>query len=236
MKTLFKSLYTQMMLASLLVLFSGLVVAQDCETYYPTSEGALLELTNYNRKDKISGRTVQKITNVSETSNGITMDMEIEMYDDKDEFIATSEVSMRCEEGVFYLDMEQFLSPETMEAYKEMDVTVTSEDLPVPSELAVGKKLDDGSVTVKVANEGMQIMTMTTTIKNREVIGRETVTTPAGSFECYKIAYDIETATIVKISMKGIDWYAKGVGTVKSESYNKKDKLLGYSLLTKFEK
>ena len=236
MKTFFKSLHRKVMLSGFLGLLIGAVMAQDCETYYPTSEGALLELTNYNRKDKVSGRTVQKITNVSETSNGLTMDMEIEMYDDKDEFISKSDVSMRCEEGVFYLDMEQFLSPETMEAYKEMDVTVTSEDLPVPSELAVGKKLDDGSVTVKIANEGMQIMTMTTTIKNREVVGQEKVTTPAGSFDCYKIAYDIETATIVKINMKGIDWYAKGVGTVKSESYNKNDKLLGYSVLTKFEK
>jgi hypothetical protein len=59
----------------------------------------------------------------------------------------------------------------------------------------------------------------------------EDVTTPAGTFNCVKISYDIETKTFMTMRASGIEWYAKDVGVVRSESYNGKGKLTGYSVL-----
>jgi hypothetical protein len=73
-------------------------------------------------------------------------------------------------------------------------------------------------------------------LSNRKCAAIESVTTPAGTFECYKITQDVEAKAIVKVLATDITWLAEGVGVVKSESYDKKGKLMGSSQLTKFEK
>jgi hypothetical protein len=54
----------------------------------------------------------------------------------------------------------------------------------------------------------------------------EEVTVPAGTFTCHKIT-QTATTTIMKkkVVAKTVSWYALGVGTIKTESYNEKDKL-----------
>ena len=39
--------------------------------------------------------------------------------------------------------------------------------------------------------------------------------------------------TIVKIEGSSTEWYSEGIGMVRSESFNAKGKLTGYSVLTK---
>ncbi|MFN0275221.1 MAG: hypothetical protein ACKVPJ_05725, partial [Chitinophagales bacterium] len=55
-----------------------------------------------------------------------------------------------------------------------------------------------------------------------------------GSFECVKFSETIHMKMLFKVTAKSITWMAEDVGVVKSESYNDKGKLEGYSLLTKF--
>jgi len=40
--------------------------------------------------------------------------------------------------------------------------------------------------------------------------------------------------TIMKMETSSTEWFSKEVGMVKSESYNKKGKLISYSLLTAY--
>lgn len=75
-------------------------------------------------------------------------------------------------------------------------------------------------------------MTITVNIINRKVEGTEEITTPAGTFSCVKISYDVVVKSIMKISSKVIDWYAKDVGVVRSENYRSNGKLTGYSIMT----
>jgi hypothetical protein len=75
-------------------------------------------------------------------------------------------------------------------------------------------------------------MTMTVKVYNRKVEAIENITTPAGSFECSKITYNIDTKVGLSVKLTGIEWVSKNVGVVRSESYNTKGKLQGYTLLT----
>jgi len=79
-------------------------------------------------------------------------------------------------------------------------------------------------------------MDMATHIKNREVIGKETITTPAGIFDCYVISYNIDLNTNMGMSQSNSakQWIAEGVGMVKQEDYNKKGEITSSSLLTSF--
>ena len=80
------------------------------------------------------------------------------------------------------------------------------------------------------------MMNMTTTVHNRKVEAVERVTTEAGTFECFKVSYDVMTDAMIDIRTKGIEWIAKDVGAVRTETYNKNGKLTGYSELIKIEK
>ena len=103
--------------------------------------------------------------------------------------------------------------------------------------MSVGDMLDDASMNLKVRSNGIQIMNMDVIISNRKVEAEEDVKTPAGSFECYKITYDTQSKTkIINMTTSSTEWMAEGVGVVKTENYNKKGKLAGYTLLTKLQK
>ena len=59
-------------------------------------------------------------------------------------------------------------------------------------------------------------------------------TTAAGTFDCHKVTYDFDVKFgFVKAKGSGVEWYDKDKVLVKSESYNKKGKLTGYTELTK---
>jgi hypothetical protein len=60
------------------------------------------------------------------------------------------------------------------------------------------------------------------------------VTTPAGTFECYKLSFDSEVKTILKMTTKSVQWIAKNVGAVKTETFDKNGKSLGTTELTDF--
>ena len=72
-------------------------------------------------------------------------------------------------------------------------------------------------------------------ITHRKIEGKETITTPAGSFECIKISSTIKIKNIIGYEMQSIEWISKGNGVIRTESY-RGDKMKGYSLLTKLSK
>jgi hypothetical protein len=66
------------------------------------------------------------------------------------------------------------------------------------------------------------------------VLAEETLNTPAGKFDCFKISQKVFMKTLGKIEINSIEWYSEDVGMVKSETYDKKGKLKTYSLLTTY--
>jgi len=90
----------------------------------------------------------------------------------------------------------------------------------VPENPAVGQKLDDCSVEIP------GILT-TASFSNVRMSRRESVTVPAGTFDCWVLEYATDTKmAIVKSQSRTETWLAKGVGEVKSVTYDKKGKVL----------
>ncbi len=133
------------------------------------------------------------------------------------------------------IDFSSLAAPGSMEQYKDMEVEMKGTDLILPNNLSVGQTLPDSEmlVTVRIAPINMK---MNTNVFNRKVEGRESLTTPAGTFDCYVISFDSEAKMGFNVSSSGKQWIAQGVGMAKQESYNKKGKLTGISLLTAFNK
>lgn len=210
-------------------------VSQDCEAYFPMKEGAFIETRNYDEKDKLQG--ISKMTVLQKQTAGarVSVTVDVKSYDDKEKELMNTTMEVYCENGVFYIDMKKFLDQQTMESFKDMEVAMESENMEFPSNLQPGQTLKDARITVSASSGGMKLFSMNVWITNRKVEAIEDITTPAGTFTCHKISSDVETKMMMKISVKSVEWYAKNVGTVRSESYNNKGKLTGYTLLTDFK-
>ena len=205
--------------------------AQDCSKYYPFEEGTKFQITNYDKKDKPAG----VIDYVVKESSGDTAIIAYEMHDVKGELIMSSEYGIICKDDGILIDFKSLMSPGVMDQYKDMEIDISGTDLILPNNLSPGQQLPDADVLMNVSMAPIN-MKMTLKMLNRNVEANETVTTPAGTFDCVVITYDHETKMGIKISGKAKQWYAEDVGMVKSESYNKKGKLIGSSVLTSFEK
>lgn len=217
-----------------LILFLAVLGAKaqtTCSNYYPFEEGTTFQITLYDGKEKQAG--VMDYLVKEATDN--TAIFAYEMHDEKGKMITASEYAITCTANGVSIDFKSLAAPGTMEQYKDMEMEMTGTDLILPNNLSVGQSLPDSEMlmTIKMAPINMK---MNTNVFNRKVEGRENLTTPAGTFDCYVISFDSEAKMGFKVSSSGKQWIAEGVGMVKQESYNKKGKLTGISLLTAFNK
>jgi len=214
---------------------NGIALAQDCG-YYSMSKGMVLGYQNFDAKGKLTGTTRSTCVDVIKEVASITYKVKSEYADAKNENQSSHEFTMRCEAGKFYVDMQNFVDPKSMEGFKDMELSVDSKDMEYPAGLSAGQTLPDASITISASSGGVKIMTMTINITNRKVIGTETVTVPAGTFECYKITYDVESKLMFKVSSQVNEFVNMGAGNVKTETFDKKGKLLGLTVLTELKK
>lgn len=231
-----KNCYFSINIFAIVLLLSFSSIAQDCEPYIPMDKGVEFEMQSFNAKDKLQSISKQKVISKSVIGGNLEATIQNDIYDKKDNLQSSSVYKIICKDGVFMVDMQTMLDPEQTEAYINMGITVDGDFLEIPSNLSVGQKLNNGILNVKFGPAEAPIMKMSVRVTNRHVEAKEDITTPAGTFECYKISYDIETQMIFTIKITVKEWYSKGVGMVRTESYNKSGKLTDYTLLTSFKK
>ena len=115
-----------------------------------------------------------------------------------------------------------------------MSADVTGDELDLPSDLSVGQTLKDVTYNVKVSMGTLTLMNRTYTVKDRKVESQESLTTPAGTFDCYKVTF-VTTGDKGGASKSAI-WYAKDAGMIKTENYKDDGKLLNRQVLVKLVK
>lgn len=207
------------------------VMSQDCSKYFPMDQGTKFQITMYDKKDKVSGVMDYEIKEVS----GNTATMFYEMHDEKGKMLTSSEYGMTCSEDGVTIDFSSMMSPEIMGQYEDMEVEMSGTDLLYPNNLSTGQSLPDADVLMTIKMPPLN-MKMNMNFFNRKVESKESVTTPAGTFDCYVITYDSEAKMGIKMTNSNKLWLSEGFGMVKQETYNKKGNLIGKSVLTAFEK
>jgi len=212
------------------------LTAQDCEPYFLDIQGAEIEMSSYDKKDKLTGVTTSTVKEIKTTGNTAEWTVNVVSRDDKGKEFTSGDLRMTCEDGIFKMDMRNFLDDEVLKGFEGMEVTMDATDLEYPNVLVPGQTLPDGSITVKIGNQGVSMMNMVVKIYDRKVEAIEDITTPAGTFSCYKMTQTVETKTMFKIVVTSTDWIAKKIGTVRSESYDKNGKLTSYTVMTGLKK
>ncbi len=224
-------------LLAILILFASIALySQDCVFFYPEMEGAELTYQQFDKKGEISGSTFQKVTKYKKTSDGAEATILLKSYDKNSKPLSESYLEVACESGIFYFDMRGYINQQMVSAFEDMEVDVETENLELPGRLNIGDALKDGFLTLEISNSGVKIMTMKISITDRKVESKESVTTKAGTFECYKLSSIITTKTPVIMEMRTAEWYSIGTGMIKSESYSGSGKFIGKSELIELKK
>jgi hypothetical protein len=211
------------------------IFSQSCSKFYPFSKGANMQITTYGNNNRIAAIGEYTVKNISTISNTETAIMTSVMKDKKGNILTESNYELNCNGDSVSIDFKSMMSPQIVSQFKDMKTEITGTNLVIPNNLSVGQTLPNASIELKINMSGIN-MDMATHIKNREVIGKETITTPAGIFDCYVISYNIDLNTNMGMSQSNSakQWIAEGVGMVKQEDYNKKGEITSSSLLTSF--
>ncbi len=208
--------------------------AQDCSKFYPMTEGATFQYTNYNKKGKTDGIADYKITEVSNNGGSTQATMSIALKDEKGKEIYNSSYSFSCADNKVSIDYESLFPENMIEQMGDMEMEITGTDIEIPNNLTVGESLPDANVSMTMSVAGMNMKT-TVNILNRKVEKKETVTTAAGEFDCYVIYSDSQTQAMgMNRTFPSRLWLAEGVGMVKQETYKKDGDIMGSTELTAY--
>jgi len=215
-------------------LFTTVMVGQDCRKTLFLKKGNVLEYTQYNKKGKATSKATHKTISVIHEPQLSTATIEVTSEDIKGKDSFTTQYNATCQEGLFSIDMGRFFDLSKLQEYDDdMLVEISGNVLEFPKGAVAGDKLNDGSITVRVGKEAFTVITMIMDVKNREVHQKETITTSAGTFACQKVTFDFYSKVgILRFQGSGIEWYQDDKVLIKSESYNKKGKLIGSAELT----
>ncbi len=157
------------------------------------------------------------------------------LTDGKGKPIADSSFEVSCNGEVVSIDFKSMMNPQLFEQFGKMEYDITGTNLEWPNNLAVGQQLPDATMNMKMSISGITMNT-TVTITDRAVIGNESITTPAGTFNCFVITHTTDSK-IMGMNQRSTtkQWVSEGVGAVKAVNYEKNGKISGTSLLTKFK-
>ena len=191
--------------------------------FFAMKKGAVQVFVSKDDRGKITSQTRNTVTEITGKKNAFAIHYESEMLDEKGIPTNTEnplilKYRVVIKDGVMYLDMNGMFG--AIEGLEGMQVSGTG--MKIPNSLSVGQSLEDSSAKGKI---GFISYSVTTTEGKCQAI--EDVTVAAGTFRCYKVSQKSNSSSMgIKMETNTLTWYAKGVGTVKTETYDKKGKLL----------
>ena len=218
-----------------IVTITSVNLLAQCDKLFDYKEGTTWEWTNYNKKGKEEGKTIQKVSNINSTAEGLVVGLSTTIITSDGEEFPPMEMDMICKDGVIYYDMKKFVPDEYLKDEESgTEIKIEGTNLEMPANMKAGDYLKDASVKMNIGGASAPIpINMTVDIINRVVESEETLNTPAGDFDCFVITQTTKTKLMMSFSIDSKEWYSPGIGMVKSESY-KKGKLTNYSILTSY--
>ena len=208
--------------AAIAILMTSITLfSQDCSSYFFLQDNKTIEMAIINGKGQESGRMIYKVSNANSSSSTVNS----EFIDPNGKSITKSANNVKCVNGVMMMDMKMFVP-----SGQEASGTATDVYLEYPGLMNVGDLLKDGQFNMDVeAGNGLK-SNIDISITDRKVEAKEKVTTPAGTWECFKITSKNKITS--KMSGIGVpirsdvtEWFAPGFGVVRTESKSGKTEI-----------
>jgi hypothetical protein len=212
--------------------------AGDCGNSLVFRKGAELRGSVYDGQGKVTGKTVTVVSKVYDEGGMHVAELQQKSTDSAGGNEKNSKTIFKCDGKKIYVDLSSLMPSGQSKS------TISTSAMEFPFDVMVGETLPDASYSVTLTVRG-QPRTMISHIKERKVEALESITTPAGTFKCFRISSVVEVETGMQMDERQkkameqmkermgknriIYWYAPDVTVVKMENY------IGEKLLTRTE-
>jgi hypothetical protein len=184
-------------------LVTAKLFAQDCTQYVYMQKDKTIGMTMYKKNGDVTMMYTTTVTDVK-TDNGVTTaSVSSQAYDKHGkEMGSVRNATYKCDGGVFSVDMNVNM-PQQNDAKQaqpaaKMEITSNSSFTEFPHSMSIGDHLKDAITTMETTGNNGMTFVMTVKVTDRIVAGKETVTTPAGTWDCLKITSNITSSTTFK--------------------------------------
>ncbi len=207
------------------IAFVGVTLnAQDL--FFPTKEGTVLVYKHFDKKDKVTSIVKYTIKSIKKLGDDMDITYLCEVNDAKDKAVYNEEITIKKRGDKMFFDMTNYMSKAAFQQNGQVpaELQVTGNSLEMPNNPTPGQTLPDASLEMAI-KMGFVAMKTTVNVTNRKVEVIEDVTVGAGTFKAYKFSANVLVVTMgIKVNTASTDWYAKGVGIVKSIGLDSKGK------------
>lgn len=218
----------------LCVLLSFSFYSLNCEGYYATKKGTVMEMKVLDNKNNVTGKSLlEVIENRQEGGKSIAV-VKTQVTDLKKNKTTESSYELVCDGAETAINMLKSVEASLKKSTQFSQSSVSGNNPVFPNTMKVGQILPEATISISVKGE----ISLDSGVKiyDRKVVAEEKITLEAGTFDCIVITYTEDTSILFNKTKKYKVWMAKGVGIVKSEEYDKKERLEKVVELTKFSK
>ncbi|CAM2920999.1 hypothetical protein SAMN05444143_10750 [Flavobacterium succinicans] len=218
----------------LCVLLSFSFYSLNCEGYYATKKGTVMEMKVLDNKNNVTGKSLlEVIENRQEGGKSIAV-VKTQVTDLKKNKTTESSYELVCDGAETAINMLKSVEASLKKSTQFSQSSVSGNNPVFPNTMKVGQTLPEATISISVKGE----ISLDSGVKiyDRKVVAEEKITLEAGTFDCIVITYTEDTSILFNKTKKYKVWMAKGVGIVKSEEYDKKERLEKVVELTKFSK
>ncbi len=224
---------TKNLILILVLLLTTVVSAQyQCSRFYPFEAGVALNYHFYDELGNQAGAVTYSIDSVEEIAGIQYATMGHSLQDNNGNRISGSEYKLSCEGGLLSIDFNSFVRPDMLRRLGS-DYDITGTNLVLPNELTIGDALPDADLNIN-ATIGGTAVNFTISFNDRNVIREETITTEAGTFDCYVIAFNMEMNMGYPYTISSRMWLSEGVGMVQQEDFDETGNLMNRIVLHSF--
>ena len=213
-----------MMPAAALMLAGGYSASArdyDKSGYCPITKGMVLEYVNYSPDGTRTSSYVMKVTDVSGTLEEGTVRFDQFFFDaDGKPLFSDDGGNLPMEVSVGGSEGTVSRMSDVGKVMKIQDIMSKGDGSSVPAGMKVGTTIPDGRIKVKIGK-----ITANITTQNRQVAARDSITVPAGTFDCFLVKEEQVTRTVGSKAERIETWYAAGIGCITQAVYDRKGRL-----------
>jgi hypothetical protein len=217
------------------------VASADAVSPFNIADNMELTYRVLNGNGKPTGELRQRVVTLARTEREesknrkvpeYTASLKSGLYNTRNGLLHLQDLTFRTRRDTCFTDGLADLNNDALRSFRDRNLVYSPTPLAWPNAPTVGSTLPPGGISVQVSSSVVNIATVSTTIRKRKVVSGPTpLTTPAGTFSCYKVESTRESATVprpdmaIRTNVKQVDFYAPSVGIVRTEIYNKNGKL-----------
>lgn len=199
------------------------------DPFFGYKEGVKLTFADLDKKGKPTAHSVNEITKLEgEAPFNCTVEYTVSLLDDKKNPLGIEMVqSYSIRNGIVTFDENSFAG----QMLQGMEVKISGTLFRLPSNAKVGDTFEDYSVLINMGG-----IKSTAHVTNIRITAEETLTIDGVDIECVVVENNTASKAI-GIKSEGTQkiWYGRGYGAVRTETYDKKGKILTTNALVEID-